>query len=115
MDAWSLCKIMGWSSLSVAMTYIHPSEDLVLEAFSSMGGHYFGHSDTRKELTGAVDISEVAVGQGGGGERGRIRTCDPCLKRMPHSSRTEARGVAGWADFRRPNGVSNASRISASR
>jgi integrase len=33
-DAWTLCKIMGWSSLSVAMTYIHPSEDRVLNAFS---------------------------------------------------------------------------------
>jgi len=22
-DAWSLCRIMGWSSLAVAMTYIH--------------------------------------------------------------------------------------------
>jgi integrase len=33
-DAWTLCKIMGWSSLSVAMTYIHPSEDRVLAAFA---------------------------------------------------------------------------------
>ena len=35
---------MGWSSLSVAMTYIHPSEDRVLDAFSGMGGHNSGHS-----------------------------------------------------------------------
>jgi len=33
MDAWTLCKIMGWSSLAVAMRYIHPSEERVLEAF----------------------------------------------------------------------------------
>ena len=33
-DAWTLCKIMGWSSLSVAMRYIHPSEDRVLAAFA---------------------------------------------------------------------------------
>ena len=33
MDAWTLCKIMGWSSLAVAMRYIHPSEQRVLEAF----------------------------------------------------------------------------------
>jgi len=33
MDAWTLCKIMGWSSLPVAMRYIHPSEERVLEAF----------------------------------------------------------------------------------
>ena len=36
-DAWTLCKIMGWSSLSVAMRYIHPSEDRVLAAFESHG------------------------------------------------------------------------------
>jgi integrase len=33
-DAWTLCKIMGWSSLSVAMRYIHPGEDRVLAAFA---------------------------------------------------------------------------------
>jgi integrase len=33
-DAWTLCKIMGWSSLSVATRYIHPSEDRVLAAFA---------------------------------------------------------------------------------
>jgi integrase len=32
-DAWTLCKIMGWASLSVANRYIHPSEDRVLAAF----------------------------------------------------------------------------------
>jgi integrase len=32
-DAWTLCKIMGWASLSVAMKYIHPSEERVLAAF----------------------------------------------------------------------------------
>ena len=33
LDAWTLCKIMGWASLSVAMRYIHPSKDRVLAAF----------------------------------------------------------------------------------
>jgi len=32
-DAWTLCKIMGWASLSVAMRYVHPSEQRVLAAF----------------------------------------------------------------------------------
>jgi integrase len=32
-DAWTLCKIMGWCSLAVAMRYIHPDEDRVLAAF----------------------------------------------------------------------------------
>ena len=52
-DAWTLCKIMGWSSLSVAMTYIHPSEDRVLDAFSDMGRHNFGHTDKGTELAAA--------------------------------------------------------------
>ncbi len=43
-DAWTLCKIMGWASLSVAMTYIHPSDDRVLDAFSDLGGHKSGHN-----------------------------------------------------------------------
>jgi integrase len=30
-DAWTLCKIMGWASLSVAMRYVHPSDERVLE------------------------------------------------------------------------------------
>jgi integrase len=50
-DAWTLCKIMGWSSLSVAMRYIHPSEDRVLDAFFPQGGHNSGHSEDRKDLT----------------------------------------------------------------
>jgi hypothetical protein len=39
-DAWTLCKIMGWASLSVAMTYIHPDEEKLEGVFS---GHKFGH------------------------------------------------------------------------
>jgi integrase len=38
MDAWTLCKIMGWSSLAVAMRYIHPDENKVLEAFGQKTG-----------------------------------------------------------------------------
>jgi hypothetical protein len=37
---------MGWSSLSVAMRYIHPSEDRVLDAFSGIGGHKNGYNIT---------------------------------------------------------------------
>jgi integrase len=32
-DPWTLCKIMGWASLSVANRYIHPDENRVLAAF----------------------------------------------------------------------------------
>jgi integrase len=62
-DAWTLCKIMGWSSLSVAMAYIHPSEDRVLNAFSDMGGHNSRHSDVRKELTADADTLEIVAAE----------------------------------------------------
>jgi len=32
-DAWTLCKVMGWASLSVAMRYSHPDEKRVRAAF----------------------------------------------------------------------------------
>jgi integrase len=54
-DAWTLCKVMGWSSLSVAMRYIHPSEERVLSAFSNLGGHKNGHSDAHKLLSANDD------------------------------------------------------------
>jgi len=63
-DAWSLCRIMGWTSLAVAMTYIHSSDDKVLEAFngtgyavevgSFFGGHEFGHAALGDGLKVAV-------------------------------------------------------------
>jgi hypothetical protein len=37
------------------MTYVHPSGDQVLEAFSSLGGHSFGHTQELREL---VDVPE---------------------------------------------------------
>ena len=58
-DAWTLCKIMGWASLSVAMRYIHPSEDRVLEAISQLGGHNSGHNDHPRNLTVISKDAEV--------------------------------------------------------
>jgi integrase len=49
-DAWTLCKVMGWASLSVAMRYIHPSDEQVLEAISVLGGHNSGHNENREDL-----------------------------------------------------------------
>jgi integrase len=63
-DAWTLCKIMGWASLSVAMRYIHPSDERVLEAISVLGGHSSGHSEDSKKLPtldGAREITEKLV------------------------------------------------------
>lgn len=62
-DAWTLCKIMGWSSLSVAMTYIHSSDDRVLEAFTGLqGGHKKGHNREAKKLTAGADDAETIAG-----------------------------------------------------
>ncbi len=58
-DAWTLCKIMGWASLSVAMRYIHPSNERVLEAISVMGGHNSGHSENFKKLSALSDTPET--------------------------------------------------------
>jgi integrase len=55
-DAWTLCKIMGWSSLSVAMTYIHSSDDRVLEAFTGLqDGYKIGYSSEMQALTANGD------------------------------------------------------------
>ncbi len=66
-DAWTLCKIMGWASLSVAMTYVHASEERVLEVFS---GHEFGHiggkqlSGDRRELRKKREVIEELESSG---------------------------------------------------
>ena len=62
-DAWTLCKIMGWSSLSVAMTYVHSSEDRVLEAFAGLqGGTKRGTVSESKRLMAGVDDAETIEG-----------------------------------------------------
>jgi integrase len=57
-DAWTLCRIMGWASLSVAMTYVHAQDDRVLAAFSrseEISGHKFGHI-VDKEIPGGLEV-----------------------------------------------------------
>jgi hypothetical protein len=53
---------MGWSSLSVAMTYIHTSEDRVLEAFSGLQGGTIGGTvaESNQLLAGADDAQTIA-------------------------------------------------------
>jgi len=55
-DAWTLCRVMGWASLSVAMTYVHANEDRVLEVFS---GQEFGHVDGKQISGGNGNQREV--------------------------------------------------------
>jgi integrase len=33
-DPWTLCRVMGWSDVKIAMRYIHTSDDHVLAALS---------------------------------------------------------------------------------
>jgi len=35
-DAWTLMRIMGWSSIAIAMRYVHMSDDRVLGALASI-------------------------------------------------------------------------------
>jgi integrase len=53
-DAFTLCKIMGWASLAVAMTYIHPDDRKVLEVFS---GTEFSTVANDRLLTGSDEIA----------------------------------------------------------
>ena len=55
-DAWTLCRIMGWASLAIAMTYIHPNQKQVLEAFS---GHESGHVQKRRKGKASLAIPQV--------------------------------------------------------
>jgi integrase len=59
-DAWTLCKIMGWASLSVAMRYIHPSDERVLAAISGLSGHKIGH--TPETAMRAADVAREVTG-----------------------------------------------------
>jgi len=42
-DPWTLVRIAGHSSIAVSSRYVHPSEDMVLNAISRLGGHKIGH------------------------------------------------------------------------
>ena len=44
-NVWTLARIAGHSSIGISARYVHPSEDAVLTAMSSLGGHNSGHSD----------------------------------------------------------------------
>jgi hypothetical protein len=61
-DPWTLCKVMGWASLSVAMHYIHPEDERLLAVFSrseGKGGHVFGHAAQSTREAGIEDDAEV--------------------------------------------------------
>lgn len=47
-DAWTLARIAGHSSIAISSRYVHPSEDMVMNAMSRLnpgqGGHKNGHT-----------------------------------------------------------------------
>jgi hypothetical protein len=51
-------KVMGWASL-MWRRYIHPSEDRVLEAISTLGGHNSRHNQDLKKLPASIDAGEI--------------------------------------------------------
>ena len=55
-DAWTLCRIMGWASLAVAMVYIHPDQKRVLEAFS---GHESGHVSKQRRGKASLALPQT--------------------------------------------------------
>ena len=44
-NVWTLARIAGHSSIAISARYVHPSEDSVLTAMSSLGRHNSGHSE----------------------------------------------------------------------
>lgn len=56
MDAWTLCKIMGWASIAIAMTYIHPDQQRVLDVFS---GHVFGHVTKKRKGKASLALPQA--------------------------------------------------------
>jgi integrase len=54
-DAWTLARIAGHSSVSISARYVHPSNDAVLLAMETLGGHNSRHT---AEM---ADGSEIAA------------------------------------------------------
>jgi integrase len=44
-DIWTLARIAGHASISISSRYVHPSDDMVLDAISRLGGHRIGHNE----------------------------------------------------------------------
>ena len=47
-DAWTLARIAGHSSIKMSMGYVHASNANMVEAISRLGGHNSGHSSPRE-------------------------------------------------------------------
>ena len=54
-DAFTLCRIMGWASLSMGMRYVHQSEDRVLAAASAATGDTALRADEPRLVQASVE------------------------------------------------------------
>ncbi len=64
-DAWTLARIAGHSSIAISSRYVHPSEDVVLDAMAKLGGHKSGHNPEQRELAKQNRHAEVKQAEGG--------------------------------------------------
>ena len=65
-DAWTLARIAGHSSIAISSRYVHPSEDVVLNAMERMSGHKIGHSRNIAGVLPAAIPLQVVEGKGEG-------------------------------------------------
>ena len=67
-DAWTLARIAGHSSIAISSRYVHPSEDAVMNAISRLnpaqGGHKNGHTPENRILESGEKTPEVIEGKG---------------------------------------------------
>lgn len=55
-DVWTLARIAGHANISISQRYVHPSDDVVLNALSNLNGHNFGHTSVRRSLAQSNDL-----------------------------------------------------------
>jgi integrase len=58
-DAWTLARIAGHSSIAISSRYVHPSEDVVLDAMARLGGHKSGHNAESEKLSERERSKEI--------------------------------------------------------
>jgi integrase len=62
-DAWTLARIAGHSSIAISSRYVHPSEDVVLNAMERLSGHKIGHSSNILGLPSASKPVQIVEGK----------------------------------------------------
>jgi integrase len=60
-DAWTLARIAGHSSIKMSMGYVHSSNANIVEAISRLDGHNCGHSSSKQLLEGDEKLSTFAT------------------------------------------------------